>query len=69
MIRLLRGLDQLKDSDGDIQVVIEPEEITIVTDIDEFTIRLLEDAVALRDALDSWIEKKLAQIKEGPDVC
>jgi hypothetical protein len=65
VIKVLQGLDKLEDSDRDVQVVVEPDAITVVTALDEFYIELLEDAEVLRDALDSWIEQKIARIKAG----
>lgn len=68
MIRVLQGLDKLEESHtalGDVQVVVEPVDITVVTALDEFYIELLEDAEALRDALDGWIEREIAWIKAG----
>jgi hypothetical protein len=65
VIRVLQGLDDLKESDRDVQVVVKPDEIIVVTALDEFYIELLEDAEALRDALDGWIEQKVQRIKAG----
>lgn len=65
MIRVLQKVDDLKESERDVQVVLKPDEIIVVTPLDEFYIELLEDAEALRDALDGWIEKKVERIKAG----
>lgn len=65
MIRVLQGLDKLEDSDRDVQVVVGADVIAVVTALDEFYIELLEDAQVLRDALDGWIERKVAAIKAG----
>jgi hypothetical protein len=65
MIKVLQGLDKLEDSDRDVQVIIQPDTVAVVTALDEFYIELLEDAEALRDALDGWIEQKVARIKAG----
>jgi hypothetical protein len=65
VIRVLQGLDDLKESDRDVQIVVKPDEVIIVTALDEIYIELLEDAEVLRDALDGWIEKKCARIKAG----
>jgi hypothetical protein len=58
MIRILAGLDQLEDSDRDVQVAISASQITVVTALDEFYIDDLNDAYALRDAIDKWIARK-----------
>jgi hypothetical protein len=65
MIKILEGLDQLENSDRDIQVIVRPDQIVMVTLLDEIYIDLLADAQALRDALDSWIEQKIERIEAG----
>ncbi len=65
MIRVLQGLDKLEESDRDVQVVVEPDVVTVVTALDEFYIELLEDAEVLHDALGAWIAQKIERIKAG----